>query len=93
MLLRCLVGVREAVEGERLLDLLFDPDGEFGVFGGPGLDPSGEVVAGFHVIKNLFKHRKVRYRRLSKNTAQLYSLFALANLVIARRALLNAANP
>ena len=46
----------------------------------------------FHVIKNLFKHRKVRYRGLSKNTAQLYSLFALANLVIARRFLLNAAD-
>ena len=46
----------------------------------------------FHVIKNLFKHRKVRHRGLSKNTAQLYSLFALANLVIARRSLLNAAN-
>ena len=39
----------------------------------------------FHIIKNLFKHRKVRYRGLAKNTAQLYSLFALANLVIARR--------
>ena len=46
----------------------------------------------FHIIKNLFKHRKVRYRGLSKNTAQLYSLFALANLVIARRSLLNAAD-
>ena len=46
----------------------------------------------FHIIKNLFKHRKVRYRGMSKNTAQLYSLFALANLVIARRALLNTAN-
>ena len=44
----------------------------------------------FHIIKNLFKHRKVRYRGLAKNTAQLYSLFALANLVIARRALLSA---
>jgi transposase, IS5 family len=44
----------------------------------------------FHVVKNLFRHRKVRYRGLSKNTAQLYSLFALANLVIARRALLSA---
>jgi IS5 family transposase len=44
----------------------------------------------FHIIKNLFKHRKVRYRGLSKNSAQLYSLFALANLVIARRALLSA---
>lgn len=42
----------------------------------------------FHVIKNLFKHRKARYRGLSKNTAQLHSLFALANLVIARRSLL-----
>jgi transposase, IS5 family len=41
----------------------------------------------FHLIKNLFKHRKVRYRGLAKNTAQLYSLFALANLLIARRAL------
>jgi transposase, IS5 family len=41
----------------------------------------------FHVIKNLFKHRKVRYRGLSKNTAQLYSLFAAANLYLARRPL------
>jgi IS5 family transposase len=38
----------------------------------------------FHVIKNLFRHRKVRYRGLAKNTAQLHSLFALANLVIAK---------
>ena len=45
----------------------------------------------FHIIKNLFKHRKVRYRGLAKNTAQLYSLFALANLVSARRVLLSAA--
>ena len=42
----------------------------------------------FHVVKNLFGHRKTRYRGLSKNTAQLYSLFALANLVMARRRLL-----
>jgi IS5 family transposase len=33
------------------------------------------------VIKNRFGHRKVRYRGLAKNTAQLFSLFALANLV------------
>ena len=45
----------------------------------------------FHVVKNLFRHRKVRYRGLSKNTAQLMSLFALANLFLARRALLAAA--
>jgi len=42
----------------------------------------------FHIVKNLFKHRKVRYRGLRKNTAQLYSLFALANLFIARKHLL-----
>jgi IS5 family transposase len=46
----------------------------------------------FHVVKNLFRHRKVRYRGLSKNTAQLYSLFALANLFLARRSLLAAAH-
>lgn len=43
----------------------------------------------FHIIKNLFRHRKVRYRGLAKNTAQLETLFALANLVIAKVALLN----
>ncbi len=45
----------------------------------------------FHIIKNLFKHRKTRYRGLVKNTAQLMSLFALANLIIAKRPLLSAA--
>ena len=43
----------------------------------------------FHLLKNLFGHRKARYRGLAKNTAQLHSLFALANLFIARRPLLN----
>ena len=41
----------------------------------------------FHVVKNLFGHRKVRYRGLTKNTAQLHPLFALANLVLVQRAL------
>lgn len=41
----------------------------------------------FHVVKNLFKHKKARYRGLAKNEAQLFSLFGLANLVLARRAL------
>lgn len=39
----------------------------------------------FHVLKNLFKHRKARYRGLAKNTAQLHTLFAFANLVLAGR--------
>ncbi|GAB6849125.1 IS5 family transposase [Paraburkholderia kururiensis] len=42
----------------------------------------------FHVIKNLFRHRKTRYKRLAKNEAQLFSLFGLTNIVIARRRLL-----
>ena len=43
----------------------------------------------FHVVKNLFRHRKARYKGLAKNTAQLFSLFELANLVIAKRSLLS----
>jgi len=39
----------------------------------------------FHVIKNLFKHGKARYRGLGKNEVQLFSLFGLANLVLTRR--------
>lgn len=43
----------------------------------------------FHIIKNLFGLKKVRYRGLARNTAQLYTLFGLANLMIARRCLLD----
>jgi len=39
----------------------------------------------FHVIKNLFAYRKVRYKGLAKNQAQLFTLFALGNLVLTRR--------
>ncbi len=42
----------------------------------------------FHIIKNLFRHRKLRYRGLAKNTAQLHTLFALANLVLVKKTLL-----
>jgi len=44
----------------------------------------------FHVVKNLFGFRKVRYRGLAKNTAQLHTLFALANLVLCKGRLLAA---
>ena len=40
----------------------------------------------FHIIKNLFRHRKARYRGLAKNGHQLYTLFGLANVVIGGRA-------
>ena len=39
----------------------------------------------FHIVKNLFGHRKVRYRGLAKNGHQLYTLFGLANVVIGGR--------
>ena len=42
----------------------------------------------FHIVKNLFRHKKLRYRGLTKNTAQLHTLFALANLVIVKKTLL-----
>src|SRR4029078_3865842 len=42
----------------------------------------------FHVVKNLFRHRKLRYRGLAKNTAQLRTLFARAKLVIVKKTLL-----
>lgn len=44
----------------------------------------------FQVVKNLFGFRKVRYRGLAKNTAQLHVLFALANLVLLKGRLLPA---
>ena len=45
----------------------------------------------FHIIKNLFHYRKVRYRGLAKNTSQLRALFALANLYKMRRHLMSGA--
>ena len=42
----------------------------------------------FHVVKNLFGHRRTRYRGLFKNEAQLFTLFGLGNLFQARRTLL-----
>ena len=37
----------------------------------------------FHIVKELFGHRKVCYKGLAKNAAHRHSPFALANLVIA----------
>lgn len=42
----------------------------------------------FRVIKRQFGYAKVRYRGLAKNTAQVLTLFALSNLWMARRQLL-----
>ena len=37
----------------------------------------------FHIVKNLFRYRKTRYRGLARNTAHVITLFGLANLVLA----------
>jgi IS5 family transposase len=42
----------------------------------------------FRVIKRQFGHTKVRYRGLKKNTAQLITLFALSNIWMVRRHLM-----
>jgi IS5 family transposase len=45
----------------------------------------GEHV--FLVVKHLWRYQKVRYKGLFKNAAQVFSLFALANLYMVRREL------
>ena len=44
----------------------------------------------FHIVKNLFGHRKVRYRGLARNGHQLYTLFGLVNVMIGGRTLATA---
>ena len=44
----------------------------------------------FRVIKRQWGYVKVRYRGLAKNTAQLHTLFALSNLWMVRRSLMQA---
>lgn len=43
----------------------------------------------FHIVKNLFKYKKVSYKGIAKNAARHTMLFALANLVIVKIMLLN----
>jgi transposase, IS5 family len=38
----------------------------------------------FHVVKNIFKYKKTRYKGLVKNDAQLNVLLALSNLYMVR---------
>ena len=44
----------------------------------------------FRIIKDLWGHRKTRYKGLKKNQSQMYMLFALANMFMARKVLLRA---
>lgn len=47
-----------------------------------------KVERPLRVVKRQFGHVKVRYRGLAKSTAQLHTLFALANLWLVRKQLL-----
>lgn len=47
-----------------------------------------KVEHAFRVLKCQFGHRKVRYRGLAKNTSQLMVLFALSNLWMVRKRIL-----
>jgi IS5 family transposase len=47
-----------------------------------------KVERPFRVIKRQFGHLKVRYRGSMKNTQQLHTLFALSNLWMVRRRIL-----
>ena len=44
------------------------------------------VAHPFHLLKNIFRHRKVRYRGLAQNGQQLHTLFGLAHVMIGARA-------
>ena len=44
----------------------------------------------FRVVKCQFGYRKVRYRGIAKNGAQVFALFALANLYLVRRRIVSA---
>lgn len=42
----------------------------------------------FRIVKHLWNYQKVRYKGLRKNASQVFTLFALANLYMARKELL-----
>ena len=45
------------------------------------------VEHSFHIVKNIFKYKRTRYKGLAKNDAQLNMLFALSNLYMVREQL------
>jgi IS5 family transposase len=46
-----------------------------------------QVEKPFHIVNNVFGHKKMRNGELAKNSAQPHTLFALVNLMIAKRRL------
>ena len=75
-------GLRRALDKDRPVDALIDQ------FERTKASIRAKVEHPFRVIKQQFGYIKVRYRGLRKNTAQIVTLFALANLWMARHKLL-----
>ena len=78
-------GKRAALDKAKRIDLLTDQVEHIKA------SIRAKVEHPFRVIKRQFGHVKVRYRGLTKNSAQLSTLFALSNLWMARRRLLGVA--
>ena len=77
-------GKRKQLDKSRLVDALTDE------LESTKASIGAKVEHPFRVIKRQFGYIKVRYRGLAKNTAQLYTLFALSNLWMARGHLMQA---
>jgi transposase, IS5 family len=78
-------GKRKALDKENAADVLIDKAEKLKA----GI--RAKVEHPFRVIKRQFGFVKVRYRGLKKNTAQLFTLFALSNLWMVRAKLIGAA--
>ena len=71
-------GKRRALDKENEADALIDQAEKLKA------SVTAKVEHPFRVIKRQFEFVKARYRGLKKNTAQLFTLFALSNLWMAR---------
>ena len=50
-----MVLARQAIKGQRLIDVFFDPAGEFGIFARPFGEPGGEIAARLGEIAPIIK--------------------------------------
>ncbi len=77
-------GKRRALKKSKTVDALIDKLGKLKA------SIRAKVEHPFRVIKCQFGYRKTRYRGLVKNTAQLATLFALSNLWMVRKRIIQA---
>jgi IS5 family transposase len=75
-------GLRRALDKDKPLEVLIDH------LERTKASIRAKVEHPFRILKQQFGYVKVRYRGLAKNTGQLHTLFALSNLWMVRRTLL-----